>query len=535
MRHFVTSLLVLISYGWMTPQLHAQDHATTLTIVVGLPGFCTPGSDKATTELYKHLIQSVPAGTRVVTFDTSNRKRLADIEVPDMPANGRIRLLNRPLAPVWDHVKKAQAVREGAGADELNLPGFVSTLASFMSTTRGSVRLVLVGTPYHKDGDRGATFTRGEVPSMDHILAATRESPFGTADIAKALDQIKVDWLLVNDESTTRERAHVSAFWVNYFGHMGAKLCTYLDSATDVADRAAKNASDGVPADELKATGKLQILKIDSLEKAPVAQSKPEAVLPKPFDVPADVEQVIATPVSAVLVFDGSASNGEALRQGGKLATEIGRIGADLAPEFSLGVIVHRGKDQLNTFGPMTLERSNGTQAGKGPTALSGFITTPTIPVHRLESVNGETPGRPTGETATITPFEPTTGFVDIEQSICKAIELAKASSHQRKVLLIVGDASPSEFDRAFGVSDEDRESETRTMQAIETFLKSYPDARIVTVYTGPQSGEANFQPDHDEAIRFLKALAGAARDRGIFKPSLEGMDDSMKRAVLNP
>lgn len=535
MRHFLTGLLVLISLGWMTPRSHAQDAAAKSTIVVGLPGSCTPESSAATKELFGQLIQSLPAGTRLVTFDATNRQRLADVEVPDMPANGRVRILNRPLAPVWDHLKKAQAVREGGGADELNVPGFVSTLASFMSTTGGPVRLILVGSPYHKDGDRGATFARGEVPSVDHILAGTRESPFGTSDIGRALDQIKVDWLLVGDQSTTRERAHVSAFWATYFGRTGAKLCTFLESATDVADRASKNTSDAAPADAPKATGKLQILKIDALEKAPVAQADPTPAPRKVFEVPADVEQVIVTPVSAVLVFDGSASNGEALRQGGKLATDIARIGADLAPAFSLGVIVHRGKDLLNTFGPTTIERATDAQASRGLAALSSFITTPTIPIHRLASVNGETAGPRTGETATITPFEPTTGFVDVEQALVKAIELVRASTHPRRVLLVVGDASPSEFDRAFGVSDDDRQSEARVMAAVDAFLKACPNARIVTVYTGPRSGEANFRPDHDEAVRFLRALAAKAGDRGIYNDSLRGMDDSVKRAVLNP
>jgi hypothetical protein len=527
------------------------------TILVVLPGAPSPETAAAATKLINALVGEAPAGTRVVFFDGPARQRLAEADIPDGPLAARVRAVARPLGPVFQHLRKTGSVRAGAAADALDLPGFIPTVASLVRTARGNTRLVVVGSPYHSDTERGATFMRSQVPSVDHVLASSRQSPFGTSDLEKALDGVRVDWLLV-DQSSARERSHVSSFWSAFFStHLKATLCTFLDSPKDVAERAAANAADPVPAVRLTPSGKLQILGIDALEesgaraaaagrgakgedKAEVAAATTPATatatatvpLAEPFQEPADETNPTGVPVSVLLVVDGSASMREPLKSAAGLCLEVAKLGAVLSPQFELGILVHRGTGHYSKWAA-SVERpdADGTPSD-GMAALARFINEPSVDVEHLLEASGDRPGPKAGKQARVTPFEPVNTPVNVEDALSTALKVLGDFHSDRKVLVVVGDAGGSEFDSAEGVSDEDRRSELRALDAVRGFLRANPDARIISVFTGPRK-EKRFT-DNADATRFFKSLATTAGSHGTFTEDFAEMVDLTKRAMLN-
>jgi hypothetical protein len=510
------------------------------TIVIVLPHAPSPETSKAGRELIGAVVAAAPAATRLVFFDGTARQRLAEVEVPGMPKAGRTRALVRPLAPVFDHLEKTQSVRTDA-PDALDVPGFVSTVADLIKTAPGSTRLVLVGSPYHADHEKAASFGPGQVPSFDHVLATSTQSPFGTSVLKGALDGVRVDWLLV-DKLPARERAHVCNFWSAYFStHLKGSLCTFINSPAGIADRAAANASDPEPAERLEPTGKLRILTIDALKDAPgevKEEAKPAAAkveAARPFEAPADLTRPIEAPVAALFLVDGSVSMREPLKSAAGLALQIGKLGAELSPRFELAVSVHRGANQVSSWAGQIERPGDDKAAGTGLAALQRFIDEPSVEVERLVDAAGERAGRSTGERARVRPFEPVTAHVNVEDALGQALRTLGELKPERKVLLVVGDAGPSEFDGADGVSEADRQSEGRAIRAVEEFLRAHPDTRIVTVFTGPREGSAGFTADHADAVRFFRKLSASSGERGRFTANLAEMPELARRAILNP
>ena len=114
-----------------------------------------------------------PASTQLTFYDGPAKKRLAEVTIPNLPLAGRVNTMRAALVPVYAHMKKRGVVREQA--DALDLPGSVKTVASRIKIARGQDRLLLLGSPYHSDRDRAATFGHGYVPAIDHILASSKD------------------------------------------------------------------------------------------------------------------------------------------------------------------------------------------------------------------------------------------------------------------------------------------------------------------------------------------------------------------------
>jgi len=516
----------------------AEAAGTTYTIVIVLPSFPTPETASATLSFLNALVPQAPAGTRLLFYDGPRHQRLAEAQIPQgLAPAGRIRMINRSLGPVFKHLHKTGAVRENE-ADHLDVPGCTETISSLIKTMRGQTRVVYIGSPYHLvDRDTAATFTRGQCPSVDHILTSTKESPYGTSDIAGCLQNVSIDFLTATDDSSTRERTYCQSFWSLYFSRLGARLTTYLPSPTDVSERCASNATDPVPATKLQPSGALRILQINAIPAAtePATQPVARSAAARPFEKPADLQRTVGVPVAALILIDGSSSMREPLAACSRLSVNVAKLGSELCPEgFELSIIVHRGTGRFSEFSSIIKPTANGGPS-EGMAALTRFINEPSVAVERIAGSHGEQPGSPTGEHLQATPFEPIVTFINEEDAIDRALKTLKAQNASRKLLVVLGDAAGSEFDQLPGMSDADRQSEARALKELDVFVHENTDARIVAAFVGPHEDDPSFTDDHAEALRFFQKLAATAQTHGKFTTDLAGLPEQVKRGILNP
>jgi hypothetical protein len=505
-------------------------------IIVALPSKCSEETAKTTSTLMISIAEKVPPKTPVTFYDSSG-KRIANFTVDRDNQNSRVRASATARRAIAEFLEKAKA-DQAAMIDQLDLPALRSSLADIRGTASGPVRLLLVGTPYRTDErDAGGTFAPGEVPASEHLEVSELESPFGTrtTDQRKPLADMQVYWLLVSDPSSTREKTAVRSFWASWFDRLGGALCTYSTSPDDVLDRLWANNNDRVETAPLISGGEqLRIVKLAALNNppppAPPVVEKPQE---KPLERPADVKKEINVSASISFVCDGSSSNGVSLQASEKLSVELADQIAKLSPEFWLSITIHRGTSFNSTFGRTRMERSE-SQDSAGVMALKSFIDTPSVKAVKSKTSNGETSGEQIGETFLVKPFEPLRGYVNLEEGMTKGIAQLKNSGATRSILIVIGDAATSEFDRADGISHADQESDQRLHQAVTDYLARSPDARIVMIYSGPAEGSAGFTETHADAVCCFKSLAALAGDRGIYSEGVEKMPELTRRAILN-
>jgi hypothetical protein len=452
------------------------------------------------------------------------------------------------MAPVFAYLHQSVNHTSSGTVDELSVTGFAGTAGSLIGTEKKvTPRFVLIGSPYHIDMDSAASFGPDEYPSLDHILADPTASPYGTRGLDQLFQGIAVAWITIDDSnSSSRARFAVTSFWSAYFAHLGAVLTTDLDSASDVTRRAVSGAMEPVPAELLQPTGKLQIMKL--LPIAPQPHSAPSTSQPSAstvvnagssdghslFEIPVVPNQAIEPTVAMGLLCDGSCSMDKPLREVPRVSSDIATVVSQLSRRFQMALLIHRGTDRISEWKGV-IDRSNADGYSAGLASFQHWSTDPSLKVRIVDGQMGEHAGKETGQTKNVTPFEPVITFVNIENAIKHALGTLEGFQAERHVLIVIGDAGPCEFDGEEGVSDADRASGARALDMVRQFCQSYPEARILTVYTGPHEGEAGFTSDNADTIQFFKDVAAIAKGHGKYSENLNDLPDLIKRAILNP
>lgn len=556
------NVFLVLLFSSMIPSTVAADSADKAPelVVVLLPVAPSPVAADAAREFLDQFIRLAPPGTRLIFYDAS-RTRLGEAVIANAPPAGRIRSASRVLGTVVERLSKQTPPPANFAVDEVDLPGFVRTLGTVICyVERKPTRFVVIGSPYHTDLEQAASFACGQFPSLDHCISDPSASPYGTSGLTDLLNGVAVDWLTIDDQSNTRQRTMVSSFWSAYLLHLGAHLTTYLGSAADVAERAASNAMDPVPVETLKPTGRLQIITIDPIIRDDGSQPRPPPAPPartlpapppptppapptlsttrpitnplpwlvdKPFEISAETNHSINRSVALEIVIDGSSSMERALQEAPKVSIDFAKIGSTLSRSFQMGILIHRGTDNISTW--------TGTIDPAGLKSLQRWETEPSMMVAIVEGSVGEHAGKSTGRTKMVTPFDPTVGFVNVENAVQHGLDTLEGLRAERQVLVLIGDAGRCEFDLHEGVSAADRASGQRTIEMVGRFHRDHPDARILTVYTGPNQGDIGFTDDSADTIEFFKEISATATDHGKYSDSFDDLPELVKRGILNP
>lgn len=206
--------------------------ANAANYVIGLPGDY-PGEQSDVETLISKGFFATKAGDSLTVYDTTERRRLASIKVPDEVAYDNLRLRQntfgnelRNLAPFLANLDKPapqpaniyfpQFLREFANSTLPTLPGKTAEL------------LVVGSAKYHDDREPKFTMLEGHFPSDGYLLSDDTAAPYGVTNRRGSLTGVNVHFCTTdNDWIDDVHRQRVERFWSLYVKELGGKLASF--------------------------------------------------------------------------------------------------------------------------------------------------------------------------------------------------------------------------------------------------------------------------------------------------------------------
>ncbi|XOV75102.1 MAG: hypothetical protein ACFHWZ_16890 [Phycisphaerales bacterium] len=427
------------------------------------------------------LVVGAEPGTRVQVYNAMTQQRIATFEIPNVQSErARKNLLRNAVTPVLQHLREPKSVRAGQGSS-VDVPEFAHTLASMVRAGGGSTRVIIVGSPFHTTAaDASMNFGPSEFPSDGHLAASSNRSIYSTLGREQRLEGLTIDWVLVGQVGTSRERAPVARFWNLFFSSQSAVLSSFVVTPEIVVERVLEGVSDPVADDTIDRDDKrVEILSINrpvrEEERQPETLSEPvepEPVTPDPVDVEPTLPEPVepaeepapepAAPVDVAIAIaaDGTGSMRADLPKVGDLLLRVADLASISGDSLQLSVVVYRASDNFDVF-PMTPILAG--DQGAGVTALTSFVHDDTQTVEYYGEAQHERGSDPTGETAKVPAMSAMLGFADFEGGVRRAADMLAAVQATHKILLVVGDVGTAESDQDFEtISADDRASEQR-------------------------------------------------------------------------
>ena len=572
----LTSVLACLMLVLYPCQGIAEQAKEPQSVTVGLAAVRSQAGTEASQTLTEDLLQQLPSGSRIDVYDAYNLQRVASLRVSKDPRS-RSRMRDIQRQPDYRKLRaflSRNRTVKNSGEDEVRVPQFLSLVASSVHRDDMPNRVLVIGDPYYKDKrDANDVFGNGTIPRDDNLKAKRGQTIY--APQGETLKGVAVDWCTIADRYPDSKEAYaVRRFWSLYAHHGHAATLTTISPSTDVIFERILN-SVTEPALEVEIDPMDQGLGVRPIHppkkvdppKQPEPQTKPGVQEPQEVNEPQplpqappevaepvevvqipeaptlvapdlsakpNIEDKIAVTVDMAIAHDASDSMEDELLRAFEIITGVTDLGRELTPSFSTSVIIYRGKDFYNTFGPAKISPDVDGKADPGAEELMSFMRTPSVKIIKLRGSKGETAGEPAGEKGVITPLEPTVGYIDIEGAVSRGLAMLERGNGDRKILVVVGDAGPSEYDQQVGMSQADKESSVRAQNKLKAFIADHPDTRVVMLYSGPSPKDHNFTKTHADAIAFFKALAEICGERGIYLDDADKLEQSVQAALLN-
>lgn len=240
-------------------------------------------------------------------------------------------------------------------------------------------------------------------------------------------------------------------------------------------------------------------------------------------------------PIEVVLVVDGTNSMQPVLDELCTVALTVAEVGSRIAPRFRLGIIVYRDTAGTAVFPLTEIGPSHGDVRSPGMRELVKFIQAKTVKVSLVEGGDGETGGRPSGDTRMVSKMAAVMGLADIESGVRRASAMLGASSEisARQVVVVMGDTGPWEMDgQRDSISLTDRRSGERIIDMVKTLGSSAREARMLTLFTGKNVAGLSHRA---ETIQFFRDLAAAKGSSGRYSDDASQILATVVEAMLSP
>lgn len=550
---------VTVVIGLIVSAASFAETAAPDTVILAVADASAAEDQAKSVAVLEGLVVGAKPGTRVQVYNAMTQQRIATFEIPNVQSErARKNLLHSAVTPVLEHLREPKSVRAGQGSS-VDIPEFAHTLASMVRAGGGSTRVIIVGSPFHTTAaDASMNFGPSEFPSDGHLAASSNRSIYSTLGREQRLEGLIIDWVLVGQVGTSRERAPVARFWNLFFASQSAVLSSFVVTPEIVVERVLEGVSDPVANDTVDQDDKrVEIHSINrparEEERQPEPASEavegepteaepvePEPVTPDPVDVEPTLPEPVeptkvpapepAAPVDIAIAIaaDGTGSMRADLPKVGDLLLRVADLASISGDSLRLSVVVYRASDNFDVF-PMT-PILPGDQ-GAGVKALTSFVRDDTRTVVYYGEAEHERGSDPTGETAKVPAMSAMLGFADFEGGVRRAADMLAAVEATHKILIVVGDVGTAESDQDFEtISADDRASEQRAQTIVRSLVQTHPRVHVMTLFTGAE----RIGLDHrDETIRSFRDLASIAGDRGLYTTEFSEIESSAIRAVL--
>lgn len=504
------------------------------SVVIVVP----PGAGVENTTIICDAIVDIAIGLNlpptIYVFDGLTTRLICEIEI-DGKGSDRIKKRNvlAKLKTLKDHQSGHQAIRAGEG-NRIDLPSMLSTIGASVRQGGQSTRVIAFGSLfYQSENNPEASFTPGFVPSPGSFLAPSYQSVYGTSDRHGLLEGVTIDLVTLGERvGAVQERAVVN-FYAAMVSELGGQLGSVEAFPDVVVDRVIAGTTDGIsfpPIDRTDTAIEIRPVTVQP-PPVPVPVVVPVPVEPDPEPTPEEPTadrpaEVIGATI--VLVIDGTSSQEHFLPKVAELLLRVAEIGATAGDYLELGVVIYRSAGAFDVFPLTEIERG---EESVGISALRAFTTEPVRVVSVVHDASGEQGGTPTGRTRAVTAIDPLLGYADLEGGIRDGLAMLDSSHTTRKILIIAGDVATYESDLdPKTISDRDLASAGRIQSMLADFLASCPEARIATLFTGPESGP---HLHRDETIAQFREFAGVAGRNGTSTDRLSDIERIVVRGVL--
>lgn len=470
--------------------------------IVGMP---TPSqlsqADKLTAlNALNVLLGKTKAGDRISVYDAAAQKQIRAFTLPEGP----LRLRNKNLgADLQAIMREFNTPKTDQPSIKIDLPRFASEVIRPAHRDGATTRVLIFGGLFKASGgDASAAFEPGEYPGDGFIWATNKQTPWGTNGKSDQLKNVTVFWCYFGEAGSNPEREAATEFYGKWFGAQNGTLVDVLPNGQyqELVKSVLNGNSEPLvktkpdPTDRRIVIRRVGEAKRETADRLGVALTKARAkVDPKALAAikRLEVRDEIAWGQTVDLVFVIDASRSwEAMQPTVHASIEsAARIIPDYSPHLRVSVIPFREKT-LDRFKLATIKSQRAVN-GDSHTKLGEYMAT-----IKAEGTK-----------------------VHIEEvSLTTLNELKQSPGPGRTVWCFITDQDPLEWDSA------NTEGADRITAAVTSWAKG-KENRVVSVYVG--------QDPNGSQATFMKSLATAAGDKGLYTQNVDGLIESVIVAAL--
>ena len=181
-----------------------------------------------------------------IRLDVATQLTIPEGEVFRKNPNARLRACARELAALRQFF--ATDVAHPPEMDGVvQVPQVLALCASHLRNSTQPITVIVFGSPFYADVDGAFNMLGGYVPSDQHLRVTTRQSVYGTADKASALEGVTVHYAYLHEAFEHAEhREAVARLWSLFVQCQQGPLASFAASPAIVFQRAAMGVQDAV-------------------------------------------------------------------------------------------------------------------------------------------------------------------------------------------------------------------------------------------------------------------------------------------------
>jgi hypothetical protein len=181
-----------------------------------------------------------------VRLDVATQITIPDGEVFRKNSNARARACAHELAALRQFFA-AEVAHAPEMEDVVHVPQVLALCATHLRKPKQPITVLVLGSPYYADVDGAFNMLGGYVPSDEHLRVTSRQSVYGTADKAGALQGVTVHYAYLHEAFEHADhRQAVGRLWSLVVQCQGGILASFAASPTVAFRRASEGAQEPV-------------------------------------------------------------------------------------------------------------------------------------------------------------------------------------------------------------------------------------------------------------------------------------------------